>query len=131
MGGENCEVAVLFVDLADSTRPAAQLPPEELLAVLNVFFAVVVEVIEQHHALINTFEGDAALNIFGARVLATEPAGQPLVAAREVDSRLKQPGNEITAGIGVSAGVAVAGYVGDPSRYEYTVIAPAFRNGAG
>ena len=122
MGGENCEVAVLFVDLADSTRLAAQLPPQELVAVLNVFFAVVVEVIEQHHGLINKFAGDAALAIFGAPEATTDPAGQALAAARELNNRLKQPGHAITAGIGVSAGVAVAGYIGDPSRYEYTVI---------
>ena len=122
MGGENCEVAVLFVDLVDSTRLAAQLPPEELVATLNVFFAIVVEVVEQQKGLINKFEGDAALAIFGAPVPTTDPAGQALAAARELNTRLKQSGHAITAGIGVSAGMAVAGYVGDPSRYEYTVI---------
>jgi adenylate cyclase len=113
---------VLFVDVADSTQLAVQLPPIELVAILNDFFAVVVEVIEQHGGLINKFEGDAALAIFGAPVPTTDPAGQALAAARELNNRLKQSGPSITAGIGVSAGVVMAGYIGDPSRYEYTVI---------
>jgi adenylate cyclase len=122
MGGENCEVAVLFVDVADSTQLAVQRPPNELVAMLNDFFAVVVEVVEQHGGLINKFEGDAALAIFGAPVPTTDPAGQALAAARELNNRLKQSGPAITAGIGVSAGVVMAGYIGDPSRFEYTVI---------
>jgi adenylate cyclase len=122
MGGEKCEVAVLFVDLVDSTRLAIQLPPEELVALLNDFFAVVVEVVERHHGVINKFEGDAALAIFGAPVPTADPAGQALAAARELNKRLSQLDAKIKAGIGVSAGVAVAGNIGDPSRYEYTVI---------
>lgn len=72
--------------------------------------------------LCGKFAGDAALAIFGAPVATTDPAGQALAAARELNNRRKQSGHAITAGIGVSAGVAVAGYIGDPSRYEYTVI---------
>lgn len=122
MSGVNCEVAVLFVDLVGSTTLATKLPPEEVVQLLNGFFIVVVEVVERRRGLVNKFEGDAALAIFGAPMPLDDPAGEALAAAREMNNRLNPSGTEIRAGIGVSAGVVVAGNVGDPSRYEYTVI---------
>jgi adenylate cyclase len=122
MGGDNCEVAALFVDLIGSSRLAERVSPQELVAMLNGFFAVVVEVVERHRGLVNKFEGDAVLAIFGAPVPADDTAGQALAAARELHRRLNRSGAEVRVGIGVSAGTAVAGNMGDPSRYEYTVI---------
>jgi adenylate cyclase len=122
MDSVSCEVAVLFIDLVGSTRMAMSLPPAELVAVLNEFFAVVVEVVERHGGVINKFEGDAALAIFGAPVPTDDNAGHALAAARELNGRLNSPEADTKFGIGVSAGIAAAGYVGDPTRYEYTVI---------
>jgi adenylate cyclase len=122
LGGEVRSVAVLFVDLVGSTTLAAQRPAEEVVAVLNRFFGVVVEVVEQHGGWINKFQGDAALAVFGAPAPAPDPAASALAAARELGARLAVELPEIEAGIGVSAGDAVAGNLGDPRRYEYTVI---------
>jgi len=120
LGGEVRRVAVLFVDLVGSTTMATERPPDEVVELLNRFFAVVVEAVERHGGWINKFEGDAALAVFGAPVAVADPAGSALAAARELAAELAD--RAITAGIGVSAGDAVAGNVGDPRRYEYTVI---------
>lgn len=120
--GVSREVAVLFVDLVGSTRLAITLQPHELLATLNEFFAVVVNVVEQNGGLVNKFEGDAALAIFGAPVDDVDCASHALATARALNRLLNPPGAPIRAGIGVSGGMAVAGNVGHPGRYEYTVI---------
>lgn len=120
LGGVNCEAAALFVDLVGSSRLAERMTPEDLVALLNEFFAVVVDVVERHQGLINKFEGDAALAIFGAPVALADYADQALAAARELGRRLND--SEVRAGIGVSAGVVVAGNIGEARRYEYTVI---------
>jgi adenylate cyclase len=122
LGGEVRQVAVLFVDLVGSTGLAAQHPPEEVVGVLNRFFGVVVEVVEEHSGWINKFEGDAALAVFGAPVDGDDPAGCALAAGRVLGTRLAAELPEVAAGIGISAGDAVAGNVGDVRRYEYTVI---------
>ena len=122
LGGETRLVAVLFVDLVGSTMLAAERPPSEVVALLNRFFAVVVEVVESCGGWINKFEGDAALAVFGAPNDIDDPAGRALRAARELAARLEVEVPEVFAGIGVSAGEAVAGYIGDVRRYEYTVI---------
>lgn len=122
LGGVNCEAAVMFVDLVGSTRMALDMAPQELVALLNDFFAVVVDVVERHGGWVNKFEGDAALVIFGAPQPLSNHVGAALAAARELAQALESDTLPLSAGIGVSAGTAVAGNVGDPSRYEYTVI---------
>ena len=122
LGGEELEVAVLFVDLVGSTSIAAERPPQEVVALLNEFFGVVVEVVEDHGGWINKFEGDAALAVFGAPLPIDDAAGCALAAGRTLAERIEQGLDGLEAGIGISAGRAVAGNVGAESRFEYTVI---------
>jgi adenylate cyclase len=121
MGGTNCEVAVLFIDLIGSTQLAVRLPPDDLVAMLNEFFAAVVDSVEHHNGWVNKFEGDAALAVFGAPVRTEDAAGDALAAACDLHKRLNSSETTV-AGIGVSAGRVVAGNIGEPRRYEYTVI---------
>lgn len=120
LGGEVREVAVVFVDIIGSTEMAFDRPPQEVVAVLNAFFTEVVDVIERHRGWIDKFEGDAVLAVFGAPDDHADPAAAALAAARDLAERLE--GRDPGAGIGVSAGPAVAGNIGDARRYEYTVI---------
>lgn len=122
LGGEERDVAVFFIDLIGSTTMAASRPPAEIVALLNRFFAVIVEEVDHAGGFINKFEGDAALAVFGAPVAIADPAGSALSAAREVMRRIEVSVPEVRAGIGVSFGRAVAGNVGAHERFEYTVI---------
>lgn len=122
LGGEERDVAVLFVDIVGSTTLAANHPPGEVVALLNRFFAVVVEEIHRHGGLVNKFEGDAALAVFGAPIVVDDAAGRALRTARTIARRLVVEVPDCRAGIGVSAGRAVAGNIGAEERFEYTVI---------
>ncbi|CKN27789.1 transmembrane protein [Mycobacterium tuberculosis] len=68
LGGQERDVAVLFVDLVGSTQLAATRPPAEVVQLLNEFFRVVVETVARHGGFVNKFQGDAALAIFGAPI---------------------------------------------------------------
>jgi len=122
LGGEVRRVGVLFVDIIGSTAMASNRPPEEVVAVLNRFFDIVIDVVNRHGGWINKFEGDAALAIWGAPVPHPTMEASLLAAARELGERLRRDVPEVGAGIGVSAGNAVAGNIGAAQRYEYTVI---------
>ena len=122
LGGELRDVAALFIDIEGSTALAASRPPDEVVAVLNRFFGVVVDVVDAQGGWVNKFEGDAALCVFGAPAEQPDHATRALVAARTLRARLKREVPEVDCGIGVSAGAAVAGNVGAERRYEYTVI---------
>jgi adenylate cyclase len=96
--------------------------PAEVVAFLNRFFAIVVEEVDRHHGLVNKFEGDASLAIFGAPNHLDCPEDKALAAARAIADRLGGEMPECQAGIGVAAGKVVAGNVGAKERFEYTVI---------
>ncbi|HMC68158.1 MAG TPA: adenylate/guanylate cyclase domain-containing protein, partial [Mycobacteriales bacterium] len=129
LGGEQMRVAVLFVDVIGSTALAQSLPPTAVVSALNEFFAIVVEVVDRTGGIINKFEGDAALCVFGAPVPRADAAACALVAARLLRQRLADV-NGLSAAIGVSAGLVVAGNVGTKERFEYTVIGDAVNEAA-
>ena len=122
LGGQERDIAVFFIDLVGSTELAASRPPTEVVDLLNRFFAVVVDEVDEHGGFINKFEGDAALAIFGAPNDIPDHCGSALSAARAIARRLLVEVPECSAAVGVAAGRAVAGNVGAKSRFEYTVI---------
>jgi adenylate cyclase len=122
LGGETRVVAVLFVDLVGSTALADERPPEEVVGLLNAFFAEVVDVVEECGGAINKFMGDAALAVFGAPNPLEDAPERALRAARLLDGRLRERVDAVRAGVGVACGPAVAGNIGAERRFEYTVI---------
>jgi adenylate cyclase len=121
LGGQQKTVAALFVDVIGSTGLATRERPERVVELLNGFFEMVVETTAKHDGLVNKFEGDGALCVFGAPVARDDFAGAALAAARELAERIADE-SPLDAAIGVSCGRAVAGHVGAVERYEYTVI---------
>jgi adenylate cyclase len=122
LGGEERHVAALFVDIVGSTKLVASRPPMEVVELLNRFFAVIVEEVDRHHGLVNKFEGDAVLAVFGAPVLLENPEDKALAATRAISDRLVAEVPECPARFGIAAGQVVAGNVGARERFEYTVI---------
>ncbi|MEO8888949.1 MAG: adenylate/guanylate cyclase domain-containing protein [Jatrophihabitantaceae bacterium] len=127
--GEARDVVALFVDITGSTALTRSTEPAAFVAMLNRFFEIVVEAVERHGGLVNKFEGDAALCVFGAPVTLIDPASGALRAAREIRDRVRASG-EVEVGIGVASGPVVAGQVGSSSRLEYTVIGDAVNEAA-
>lgn len=122
LGGEERHVAVVFIDIVGSTQLVTSRRPSEVVGVLNGFFGIVVEEVDRHCGLVNKFEGDATLAVFGAPNHLDSPGDQALAAARRIAERLGNEMPELQAGIGVAAGQVVAGNVGARERFEYTVI---------
>lgn len=130
LGGDSALVGVLFVDLIGSTRLASTRPAAEVVETLNAFFEVVVDRVETYGGLLDKFQGDAALAVFGAPAPLADPATAVLSAARDLAVALPELVPPCAAGIGVSYGEVVAGYVGSATRFEYTVIGDAVNEAA-
>ncbi len=125
LGSEQREASVLFVDVVGSTAMAEQLAPDEVVGRLNDLFAAVVRVTTAEGGLVNKFDGDGALCVFGAPTPLPDHATRALRAARALRAEVQElearhPGFD--AGIGVASGTVVAGRVGADERYEYTVL---------
>jgi adenylate cyclase len=86
LSGDVVDAAVLFIDLVGSTQLAESRPPQEVATVLNDFFRIVVDAVDEHQGLVNKFAGDAALAVFGAPLRTGEPASASASASRRAGS---------------------------------------------
>jgi adenylate cyclase len=129
LSGEVREAAILFIDLVDSTKLGASRPPREVAEVLNDFFRIVVSAVDERQGLINKFQGDAALAVFGVPLPSEQAASAALATACNLRSKLSRL-PLVDFGIGVSAGPVFAGNIGAENRYEYTVVGDAVNEAA-
>lgn len=131
LGGQLVECTVLFSDLRSFTALSEQLPPNELILLLNRYMQAMVEVVVAEGGMVNKFGGDSLLAIFGtpinpSRVHASSAVRTALgMRSALADFNRKQSetgGPQLRCGIGVATGNVVAGNVGGRERIEYTVI---------
>jgi adenylate cyclase len=120
-------VCVLFLDIRGFTAMSRVRAAGATVALLNDFFADMIEIVDRHNGIINKFLGDGFLALFGAPLEDPKAAVHALAAARgmldAVDAWNKaRPDNVLRVGIGIHIGDAVTGTVGSPQRKEYTVI---------
>ena len=120
-GGQTCEATAMFVDIIGSTALTQRKDPDAVVEILNRFFDAVVRCVGAEGGLVNKFQGDGALCIFGAPLAQDDHAARGLRAARALAHELA-PLGDVAAAIGVSSGTVVAGNVGSSDRYEFTVI---------
>lgn len=125
LGGEAREVSVLFVDLAGFTAFAERHEPTQVITELNRFFAIVVSAVMAEGGMVNKFEGDAALCIFGAPADLPGHQARALRAAVRIPEVVHRQLPSVGVGVGVATGTVVAGHLGTRERFEYTVIGDA------
>jgi adenylate cyclase len=128
--GDRREVTVLFSDLRGFTGFAAKLPPEEVVAILNDHFELLVAIISRHGGFVVDFLGDAVFAVFGApeahadhveRAVTCAIDMQRARIARSVEMRARGwPPMEM--GVGIDTGTAVVGNMGSLRRIKYGVV---------
>jgi adenylate cyclase len=130
LGGEIREVTVLFSDIRDFTKLSEDLPPNEVVGMLNEYFNEMSRIIFKYEGTIDKFIGDAIIVVFGA---ALQHPDDPLRAVRtavEMQSSMRtlntrwegQGTKTFQIGIGVTTGDVLYGNVGSEQRMELTVI---------
>ncbi len=128
LGGELREVTVLFADIRDFTVLSGKLTPQRLVGLLNRYFTTAVAVIDNHRGYVNKFIGDAVMAVFGAPLDDPRHTVHALDCAQEMVARIETLNNtgemevKFRVGIGLHTGEVIAGNIGAPNRFEYTVI---------
>ena len=121
------EMAVLFVDMVDSTRLLFSRPPEEVLRLVQTFMQVVVDVAVQHCGDVHDFEGDGAMLYFagvGEALPAAFDLRKALAARRHCEPDLPQ------ARFALDSGPLVVGYIGSRERHSLAFIGPSVNTAA-
>ena len=127
---ERRQVTVLFADLVSFTALSEELGPEVLVAVLNEYFVRMSRVIGAHRGHVSKFIGDGLMALFGALEPNPWQANDAVSAALAMQEALAAFNQELAArnlpalrlGIGIHAGLAIAGVIGSHELLEFTVI---------
>lgn len=130
LGGEEVEGTVLFADLADFTTLSENMPPNNLIRLLNEYFTPLTEIILAHRGTVDKFIGDAIMAFWGAPLPMPDHAVQACKAALGIQAAIAalQKGwmsrglPLLQARIGLHAGPLVVGNVGSRERFNYTAL---------
>ena len=121
------EMAVVFVDMVDSTSLLSTRSAEDVLALVQAFMEIVVDITVQHCGDVHDFEGDGAMLYFagpGEAVPAAFNLRDALAARRAQVPALPQ------ARIALDGGELVVGYVGTRDRRGLSFIGPSINTAA-
>ena len=129
-GGAKQYACVLFSDIRGYTSRSEHMTPEQTIAFLNGYFERIVPIIHDHGGTVVSFMGDGIMAVFGAPQQLPNPCASAFEATRAMLAYLRKLNAELAAngeipleiGIGLHAGVGVAGYIGAATRHEYSVI---------
>jgi adenylate cyclase len=133
MEGESREMTVLFTDVRGFTSISEGLEPKALSQLMNAFLTPLTEVIYRYRGTIDKYMGDCIMAFWGAPVKNPEHAGQGVLAALEMQQKLKslQPEfrakgwPEVKIGVGLNTGRMSVGNMGSRIRLAYTVMGDA------
>ena len=130
---QEVEVSVLFSDIRGFSTLAERLSARDVAAVVGKHLSAMAEVVLSLGGMIDKFQGDAVMVVFGAPEPTLDHAEQALRCAIAMQARqteLNAEGwdadvPELGVGIGVNTGPVIAGTVGGGGRLEYTVVGDA------
>jgi len=123
------DVTLLFSDIRGFTTLSETRKPEEVVALLNRYFSLQVDVVFHHGGSLDKFIGDCIMAIWGAPLDDPEHARRAVACALDMADTLQAFKRELGAehtdfdvGIGLHSGAAVVGLMGSQKRLEYTAI---------
>ncbi|MES2126106.1 MAG: adenylate/guanylate cyclase domain-containing protein [Pseudomonadota bacterium] len=128
--GSTLPVCVMFSDIRGFTKLSESLPAEQVVALLNRYFARMTAVVHRHGGTVDKFIGDGMMAFFGAPNQLAKPEQAAFDAARDMlaeldvlNRSLAQEGQAtLRIGVGIHSGVAVIGHIGSAERHAYTAI---------
>ncbi len=123
--GEVRTASVLFTDIEGFSTIAERLPPEQLMSMLNAYFAAVSDAIERHGGVITQYQGDAMLITFNTVKDDPDHAANAVRTALAIQEATRNrtfgDGLPMRTRCGINTGRIVAGAVGTGERLLYTV----------
>lgn len=124
---------ILFVDIRGFTRITELTAPPVLVATLNAYFAAMQRTIFRSGGTVERFGGDSILAYWG--VVDSDPAAplQAMRAALSMQVEVFRLNPDLVAAgrprlqvaVGLNTGTVIAGDVGSPERYEFTILGDA------
>ncbi|MCM1298866.1 MAG: adenylate/guanylate cyclase domain-containing protein [Firmicutes bacterium] len=130
LGGENRDIAVLFVDIRGFTPLSESLEPQQVVNILNSYLELTADCIFKHGGTLDKFVGDAAMAVFNAPFDLEDYVFRAVLTALDIangsekidEECMRLCGKHVGFGVGVNCGPAVVGNIGCDFRMDYTAI---------
>ena len=128
--GEERNLTSFFSDIEGFTSLSEGMSPLDVVSLLNEYLSEMTEIIFKYDGLLDKYEGDAIMAVFGAPIDQKDHAIRACRCALENQKALarlrekwrKEGKPEIKARIGINTGIVVVGNMGSTMRFDYTVI---------
>lgn len=128
--GEERELTIFFSDIEGFTTMAEGMSPLEVVSLLNEYLTEMTDIIFKYDGLLDKYEGDAIMAIFGAPIDQRDHAIRSCKCALENQKALAKLRERwkaenkpmLRARIGINTGLVVVGNMGSKMRFDYTVI---------
>jgi len=139
LGGEERVVTVLFCDMRGYSTLSEQMPPQQIVDMLNRYLSAMTDIVYQHNGCVIEFMGDAIFAVFGAPQYLPDHAEKAVRCAIDMRTRLVGLNRELesagitrywkskdisglSARIGIHTGDVITGNLGSHNRMKYSVI---------
>lgn len=128
LGGEDCDVTIVFSDIRSFTSLSETMSPQELVELLNLYLTAMTDCIMEFNGTLDKYIGDAIMCFWGAPIpqkdhalLSCKCAVRQLELLNELNETLPE-NKQIHIGIGLNSGVSTVGNMGSAGRMNYTVM---------
>ena len=120
----------MFTDVSGFTAMSERLDPEDVHALMDRAFEVILAAVHGYEGTINQFLGDGVMALFGAPIAHEDHAGRALRAALAIQEKLapiradvqRMHGRDFLMRIGINTGLVVVGAIGRDLRMDYTAL---------
>lgn len=128
--GKQVLATVFFLDFRKFTQLTENMPADQMVLMLNTYFNEIVRILKKYGGLVDKFEGDAVLALWGVPEENPDGPLQAVRAAIEIQKhirllnveRKKESKVELEAGIGIHYAKVTEGIMGSEDHSEFTVI---------
>lgn len=133
LGGKEADITIYFSDIQKFSTISTKLEPHALVEFLNVYLTPMTNAILEEGGLIDKYEGDAIIALWGAPQERKDHAQAGLRSMLKCQAALdemrpalrEQIGTDVYQRIGMSSGKATVGNMGSELRRDYTMIGDA------
>ena len=130
LGGQESIGTVLFSDIRSFTTLTEELGAQGTVSLLNEYFTIMVDCVQNEGGMLDKFIGDAMMAIFGTPFPHDDDPDRAVRAAIAMMNdlndynmrRAKEGKLPIDHGMGLNTDNIMSGNIGSPKRMDYTVI---------
>jgi len=132
LGGKRQKVSILFADIRSFTSLSEGLDSADVVALLNEYFTIMVDIVLDHKGILDKYIGDAFMVEYGIPFVNDDDTYRSCMSALcmmdalhifNADRAARDPTLDLVSiGIGINTDLVLSGNIGSPKRMEYTVI---------